>query len=308
MDLIREALKKIEAFLSAGQITDVVRATAEIEADTARSMIRLLTEALDSATDTVSQIADGDTVTIIGNEGTTRNSNAFVEDKYYARQIDKWDSLKDGSYVTVGRIQQGSPLNQVGIPDGKLYFDVSKILKEMKERKDRVSPEIMKGIPTLLGNPFLITEYVDKNGLHSINVYGNLFIGSSPVVVGVMIGKHRNGSSISKIQTVHPNRNVLSEATDENTLYLGENKKETKSWFQALGTQTLPLGGTKFGFIRSISDSQKKSNTLETKKAEGERRSIDIDSFAKDDKTIKELKFLEEYVDQLLEISGGISV
>jgi hypothetical protein len=80
-----------------------------------------------------------------------------------------------------------------------------------------------------------------------------------------MIGKHRNGSSVDKIQTVHPNRNVLLEATDENTLYLGENKKETKSWFQALGTQELPLGGTKFGFIRSITQSSNKSQEGKTK-------------------------------------------
>ena len=45
------------------------------------------------------------------------------------------------------------------------------------------------------------------------------------------------------------------EMTDENVLYLSENKKETKSWFQSLGTQKLPLGGNRFGFIRSISQS-----------------------------------------------------
>ncbi len=192
-------------------------------------------------------------------KGGVTLSDRFVEDKYYARQIDKLDLLKSGGYITVGKIVKNSPVNKVGLPDGNLYFDVSKILKEMRERKDKVSAEVMKGIPAILDNPILITEYANGDETHSINVYGNLFIGSSPVVVGVMIGKHRNGSAISKIQTVHPNRNVLSEATDENTLYLGENKKETKSWFQALGTQTLPLGGTKFGFIRSISQISQKS-------------------------------------------------
>lgn len=41
--------------------------------------------------------------------------------------------------------------------------------------------------------------------------------------------------------------------TEDNVLYLSENKKETKSWFQALGAQMPPLGGNKSGFIRSIS-------------------------------------------------------
>lgn len=39
---------------------------------------------------------------------------------------------------------------------------------------------------------------------------------------------------------------------DSNILYLGENKKETKAWFNALGRST-PFGGTKFGLIRSVS-------------------------------------------------------
>ena len=70
-----------------------------------------------------------------------------------------------------------------------------------------------------------------------------------------MIGKHRNGVSVDKVQTVHPNRNVLNEVTKDNTLYLNENKKETDTWFQALGAQMPLLGGTKYGFIRSITQS-----------------------------------------------------
>ncbi len=40
--------------------------------------------------------------------------------------------------------------------------------------------------------------------------------------------------------------------SDSNILYLAENKKETKAWFNALGRST-PFGGTKFGLIRSVS-------------------------------------------------------
>ena len=78
----------------------------------------------------------------------------------------------------------------------------------------------MKQIPLVLNHPIVITEYKDKSGNVSIHVYGELFTGSSPVVVGVMIGKHRNGLSVDKVQTVHPNRNVISGVTKENTLYL----------------------------------------------------------------------------------------
>ena len=113
----------------------------------------------------------------------------------------------------------------------------------------------MKQIPLVLNHPIVITEYKDKSGNVSIHVYGELFTGSSPVAVGVMIGKHRNGLSFDKVQTVHPNRNVISGVTKENTLYLNENKKETDAWFQALGAQLPLLGGIKYGFIRTISHS-----------------------------------------------------
>ena len=83
----------------------------------------------------------------------------------------------------------------------------------------------MKQIPLVLNHPIVITEYKDKSGNVSIHVYGELIAGSSPVVVGVMIGKHRNGLSVDKVQTVHPNRNVISGVTKENTLYLNEKKR-----------------------------------------------------------------------------------
>ena len=83
-------------------------------------------------------------------------------------------------------------------------------------------------------------------------MYGHLYIGTSPVVIGIMMVQTQKGSIINKIQTVHPNRNVLKEMTDDKILYLSENKKETKLWFQSLGTQKLPLGGNKFGLIRTL--------------------------------------------------------
>lgn len=56
-------------------------------------------------------------------------NNAFARDKYFERQMDKWDRLPDGSYIKVGDILKESALHKVGIPDGGLYFDVSKIQK-----------------------------------------------------------------------------------------------------------------------------------------------------------------------------------
>jgi hypothetical protein len=185
---------------------------------------------------------------------SSRKSN-FVEDKYFSRQIDNLDNLKEGGYVTVGKVVKGSPLNQIGIQEGNVYFDVSKIRQEMQERGDPISASNIKQIPKLLDNPIAITEYFDKNGTPAANVYGELYIGSSPVVVGVMISKRRNGAAITKVQTIHAKRNFQNDVTSDNVLYLNENKKETKRWFKALSAQ-MPLSGEqRFGFIRKLSQS-----------------------------------------------------
>lgn len=176
----------------------------------------------------------------------------FTRDKYYDRQIDRWSELKKGSYITVGTINEGSPLNQIGISAGKLYFDVSKIRAEMEERTDPISPEIMKGIPEVLENPIIITEFRDRQGMTSASVYGKLYIKNSPVVVGVLTTETQKGVIVNKVQTIHAKRNFMSDITPENILYLNENKKETRAWFQSLSAQMPPLGENKSGLIRKI--------------------------------------------------------
>lgn len=152
----------------------------------------------------------------------------FTRDKYYDRQIDRWTELKKGNYITVGMINEGSPLNQIGISAGKLYFDVSKIRAEMEERTDPIAPEIMKGIPEVLENPIIITEFRDRQGKTSASVYGKLYIKHSPVVVGVLTTETQKGVIVNKVQTIHAKRNFMSDITPENILYLNENKKETR--------------------------------------------------------------------------------
>ena len=71
-------------------------------------------------------------------------------------------------------------------------------------------------------------------------------------MVGVTIGKDRSGTTISKVRTYNARGDVDSLITDETVLYLNEDIKRTRIWFQSRGIQ-VPLGETRFGFIRSIS-------------------------------------------------------
>lgn len=56
-------------------------------------------------------------------------------------------------------------------------------------------------------------------------------------------------TAINKIRTIHARGNAA--INDANILYLNEDKKKTRKWFQVCGI-SVPLEGTKFGLIRSI--------------------------------------------------------
>lgn len=204
-----------------------------------------------------------------GIEKLSRKTRTFSEDKYFARQMDRWEELDVGKRLKVGDVSEGSALNQVGLPATGMYFDVGKIKKAMEKHGDHLSPAVLKKIPELLNNPVVITEYTGPNGdiKNSVNVYGDLFVGDKPVVVGVVMRLDSTGQgTINNIRTIHARSNFAKQITDESTLYLNEDKKKTRKWFQVCGNLNVPLDGTRFGLIRSISFDAESVNAKASKK------------------------------------------
>ena len=72
---------------------------------------------------------------------------SFEEDKYFARRVDRWTELGDGTRIKVGVVQKGSGLNQVGFPAAGMYFDTGKIKKAMGKHSDHLTKNVLKGIP-----------------------------------------------------------------------------------------------------------------------------------------------------------------
>ena len=195
----------------------------------------------------------------------------FKEDKYFKSQMRKWDSLKHGSYVKVGELGTQHPLCMVGMPAGTLRYDVDKLKRNMSDHADYLTTALLEEIPKIIAEPMAISQFSEEN---TVSVFGNIFVGDSPMMVGVTISKDRAGNDISKVRTYNARRDVGGLLTDESVLYLGEDKKRTLQWFQACGIQ-VPLGGTKFGFIRSISQNYKKSNTISKKTSNSREESAD---------------------------------
>lgn len=184
----------------------------------------------------------------------------FARDKFFDRQVDQWDKKSDGTRIKVGELKEGSALNRVGFPATGMWFDVGKIRKSFGKHGDHLTRAILKQIPNVLSDPIAITEYRGPDGSirNTVNVFGLVLPdGKTPVVVGVMMTKAVNGTTIiNKIRTIHAHGNAV--INDANILYLNEDKKRTRKWFQVCGN-SVPLNGTTFGLIRSIAYTEKES-------------------------------------------------
>ncbi len=196
-----------------------------------------------------------------GNGVRYSKKDYFIEDKYFKSVVSKWDELTHGQYVKVGVVGNNHPLVKIGMPAGILRYDVSKIETNLKVHNDYLNIDLLKIVPDIIFNPIAISEYSAEN---TVSVFGNYFIGGSPMMVGITISKDRAGNDITKVRTFNARKDVGSLVTDEKVLYLNEDKKRTQEWFQACGIQ-VPLGGTQFGFIRSISQKTENSNTQNRK-------------------------------------------
>lgn len=123
----------------------------------------------------------------------------------------------------------------------------------MDNHSDHLTHTILKQIPKLLNEPIAITEYRGPKGdiNNTVTVYGIILPdGKTPVSVGIMMVRSEGaGLLINKVRTIHARSNA--QISDDNILYLNENKKRTQKWFQVCGI-SVPLNATKFGLIRSI--------------------------------------------------------
>ena len=191
------------------------------------------------------------------------NKGAFEKDRYYERQIDRWGSLAPGTRVRVGKVRENSALSKVGIAATDVYFDAGKIAKEMDKHGDHLTEAILKSIPALLSDPVVISEYRGPSNTieNTVSVYGDLIVDNKPVMVGLVMVRNSSGTGvINKIRTIHMRGDAGRLITDDSVLYLNEDKKRTRSWFQVCGI-SVPLNGTKYGPIRTIAQAEEKSKT-----------------------------------------------
>lgn len=194
---------------------------------------------------------------------STKAQDQLTEDKYFQRAIDAWDGTSSGGRVKIGVINKGGIYEGVGLPDGVLYMDYSKLAKALSKHGDHLSKNTLKQIPQMLASPVVITQPINPQVKNTVNVFGDLMgDNGKPIMVSIMMRPDRTGTFlIDVIRTVEMRSDAQKLITDQSVLYLSENKKRTADWFQGLGNSSVPFAGTKSGFIRSIAYESENSNS-----------------------------------------------
>ena len=194
---------------------------------------------------------------------STKEQDQLTEDKYFQRAIDAWDGTSSGGRVKIGVINKGGIYEGVGLPDGVLYMDYSKLAKALSKHGDHLSKSTLKQIPQMLASPVVITQPINPQVKNTVNVFGDLMgDNGKPIMVSIMMRPDRTGTFlIDVIRTVEMRSDAQKLITDQSVLYLSENKKRTADWFQGLGNSSVPFAGTKSGFIRSIAYESENSNS-----------------------------------------------
>ena len=194
---------------------------------------------------------------------STKAQDQLTEDKYFQRAIDAWDGTSSGGRVKIGVISKGGIYEGIGLPDGVLYMDYSKLAKALSKHGDHLSKNTLKQIPQMLASPVVITQPINPQVKNTVNVFGDLMgDNGKPIMVSIMMRPDRTGTFlIDVIRTVEMRSDAQKLIIDQSVLYLSENKKRTTDWFQGLGNSSVPFAGTKSGFIRSIAYESENSNS-----------------------------------------------
>lgn len=176
-------------------------------------------------------------------------------------------------------------------------YTVADLFQAVKQRDKKFSPKAASQIVNEDGSPKIMYHQTDADfsvfrtestGAGqccsiTVNVYGNLRIeNGTPVVVGIVMKLDRSGSNlISNIRTIHARSDFAKQITDDSVLYLNEDKKRTRTWFHVCDNLKVPLDGTMFGFIRSITYQDTKSNRYSVKSRSAESYESEIERLKK---------------------------
>ncbi|WP_418830844.1 LPD23 domain-containing protein, partial [Ruminococcus sp.] len=185
-------------------------------------------------------------------ENDVEKTQKFSIDESFEASYDAWVE-SGGNYrktLTVGRTSDA--LRSIGIPDKRITWDTSKILK-IKE-KHNINDAIIKQVPQVIENPVIILRSVQKNS--RLTMFGEVYdLNGKPVMAVLELSPVNAKGEIMldeiKLVSAYGKDGIQSFINKSEILYIDADKKRTNSWLTQNRLQ-LPLGQTNYGSIKSI--------------------------------------------------------
>ncbi len=161
---------------------------------------------------------------------STKAQDQLTEDKYFQRAIDAWDGTSSGGRVKIGVISKGGIYEGIGLPDGVLYMDYSKLAKALSKHGDHLSKNTLKQIPQMLASPVVITQPINPQVKNTVNVFGDLMgDNGKPIMVSIMMRPRSKRELDEVIRTVEMRSDDKKLITPQSVLYLiGKQKKNPR--------------------------------------------------------------------------------
>lgn len=219
-DALKAMLKDISAFIEG--LTGEARVLAESQKDDLQKGYELWREAFKAAESTAQNAQKNS----VSPQDGIRYSRSV--DKYYERQIDKWDGQDHGGGFRVGTPSQA--LLDIGIPDIDIWFDQSKAAKALREHGE-VTKDVLKAIPRILGNPIVLAESYDN----TVMAFGELYADGDtkkPITIALRIQSTKRNVKITLVNKIRSvgtrTHNLDGLLAEDHILYLSKNKIRPK--------------------------------------------------------------------------------
>ncbi len=316
MDFINNFVAEIRALAKkiAGKNPEV-RAMLEHEADWGADILRAYDQLMEKAGKREAQQRGNGQARKENEQArySTKAQDQLVEDKYFQRAIDAWDGTSNGGRVKIGVISEGGIYEGVGLPNGVLYMDYSKLAKALSKHGDHLNNNILKQIPQMLASPVVITQPINPQVKNTVNVFGDLMgDNGKPIMVSIMMRPNYAKTGLEAvIRTVEMRSDDKKLITPQSLLYANPNKKRTHEWLLRLGNSSVPFAVSHPGVIRSITYESKSSNvqgenSLNEADTQGGQKPLQF-SLRNVDEDMAEMQRMMEENERLRELVGKLN-
>lgn len=192
-------------------------------------------------------------------ETPTKNGGdlQFSINENFKNRYDAWDKKNPRVKFEVGTTSL--VLQRLGIPNRKIYWDSSKIIK-IKAKHKEMTDDIIKQVPEILENPIVVMESKTKE--NRLTMFGEVYVNNKPIMAILELNPtDRQGIELEelKIVSTYIKDNAQNLIDGSKILYVDSNKKRVSEWEKRTRLQ-LPVGYSKTNSYNSISDNSTNVN------------------------------------------------